>query len=53
MWAVIWRLIAAACLVPFIVFPIVNFVALPLFLYLLFSLAAIAWRRHSRPSPDV
>lgn len=50
MFPVIWRLAALVLLAPFVVFPFVNFIAFPVALYLLFSLAAIAWRRHAGPA---
>ena len=51
MFAILWRLAALVVLLPFVVFPVVNFLAIPLALYLVFSLAARAWRRNSRALP--
>lgn len=48
MLSILWRLIAIAVLIPFVAFPLLNIVALPLVLYLGWSLAAIAWRRNAR-----
>lgn len=50
MLSILWRLVAIAVLLPFVMFPFLNFVAIPLELYLVFSLAAIIWRRVNRSS---
>jgi hypothetical protein len=47
MLAILWRLVALGVLVPFLIFPGINILALPLAGYLAFSLFAIAWRRHA------
>ena len=53
MLSLAWRFLVVGLLVPFLLVPGINIVALPLWLYLVCSLAAIAWRRHAAPrAPD-
>lgn len=53
MWSIIWRLVAIGVGLLFVMFPIVNLVAIPIELYLVFSLYAIVRRRHAAPlQPD-
>lgn len=50
MWSILWRLVAIGVFLPFVMFPILNFVAIPVELYLVFSLYSIIRRRHAAPS---
>lgn len=49
MFAILWRLIALVLLMPFVMFPVLNFIAIPLALYLAASLVSRAWRRNAKP----
>lgn len=49
MFSVLWRLVAMGLLLPFVVFPFLNLIAIPLEIYLVLSLAAVIRRRHARP----
>lgn len=50
MFSTAWRLVLMICLMPFVIVPFLNFVAIPLEIYLVVSLAAVVWRRNARPA---